>query len=440
MSGNYPADPYQRASVLSRSFLPLALITLGVVFLLGNLVPERGRGGLVVLGLGAAFLIGRITTGRYGYAVPAGILLALGSYIGLQRLQTGQSFGGGGPFFVLLGLGFALVYLIGMRPAAVWPLFPAAVLIGLGLLLFGVASFGALATLSWIVGYWPAVLVLLGVWLLLRDFLPVGARRPIATLGGLALLAYGILAAAASVATAGTLARTGSIANFGSSPFADSVTLEAPIAAGQTFTVNNPSGRITIHGSSSSTTVHVVATRHFGFNGQGPDIRLTPTDSGVSLDASSTNGRVPFGGSSSVEYTIDVPAAVALKALSGSGQITIDGVAGEVRASTSSGRIDATGLAHLREATSSSGSVSLEGVLTDAAQIRTSSGAVNVKLLPTSAVQLDVRTGSGSISPRGLQLTNGVTQRDKLSGDLGAPAPGATLSIETSSGSVTISQ
>src|SRR4030081_2203676 len=95
-------DPYHRGSVLSRSFLPLALITLGVVFLLGNLIPERSRGGLVVLGLGVAFLVGRVTTGRYGYAVPAGILLAVGSYIALQEVQTFQPVQGGGLFFVLL--------------------------------------------------------------------------------------------------------------------------------------------------------------------------------------------------------------------------------------------------------------------------------------------------------------------------------------------------
>src|SRR5436189_211856 len=49
-----PADPYShpRGSALSRGFVPLALITLGVVFLLSNLVPEEARGGLVVLGLG----------------------------------------------------------------------------------------------------------------------------------------------------------------------------------------------------------------------------------------------------------------------------------------------------------------------------------------------------------------------------------------------------
>src|SRR4030081_975775 len=189
-------DPYHRGSMLSRSFLPLALITLGVVFLLGNLVPERGRGGLVVAGLGAAFLLGRLTPGRYGYAVPAGILIAIGAYIGLQVIRILDAPPGPGLFFILLGLGFYLVYLMGMGPAAVWPLFPATILVGLGVVLFGVSWLGPLAGFSWIVAYWPVVLVLVGVWLLFRDHLPVSPRRALATLGGLALLGYGLLAAA----------------------------------------------------------------------------------------------------------------------------------------------------------------------------------------------------------------------------------------------------
>src|SRR5919201_5409093 len=147
----YQTDPYhRRGSVLSRSFLPLALITLGVVFLLVNVVPERGRGGLFVLGLGAAFLVGRLTTGRYGYAVPAGILIAIGVYISLQELPGLQAISRAGAFFVLLGLGFGLVYAVGLRPWAIWPLFPAGILIGLGLVVMGVSSLGALASLTWI--------------------------------------------------------------------------------------------------------------------------------------------------------------------------------------------------------------------------------------------------------------------------------------------------
>src|SRR5438105_6768772 len=279
MSQPYPPDPYRRGSAFSRSFLPLALITLGVVFLLSNLVPERNRGGLVLLGLGAAFMIGRLTTGRYGYAVPAGILMAIGVYVSLHDAVTAGGMGSAGMFFVLLGLGFAAVYAIGLRPSTVWPLVPAVILVGLGLILVGVAALAPLASLSWIVTFWPIAIVVLGLWLLFRESLPPAARRPIATLGGLALLAYGILAAASSVAAGGTFARTG----FGQSPFADTVTLDSPISAGQTLVVDTSSGRTTIHGGTGST-VHVVTTRHFSVGGQGPEVRLVPSGNGLNLE------------------------------------------------------------------------------------------------------------------------------------------------------------
>jgi hypothetical protein len=153
----------------SDRFLPLALITLGVVFLMGNLLPNASHGGLVVLGIGAVFLVGRLTTGRYGYAVPAGVLLGIGSYISLQDLLgPGPDVGnGGGWFLILLGLGFGLVYLIGMRPAAVWPLFPGAVLVALGVLQLAGSAVRTLAPFSWL-AYWPALLVIAGAWLLLQ--------------------------------------------------------------------------------------------------------------------------------------------------------------------------------------------------------------------------------------------------------------------------------
>ncbi len=414
MTHPYDSDPYRRGSALSRSFLPLALITLGVVFLLSNLLPERGRGGLIVLGLGAAFLVGRLTTRRYGYAVPAGILMAIGAFISLQDLQGLRGVGSAGLFFVLLGSGFAAIYFVGLRPSAIWPLFPGAVLICIGLVLLGVSTLGALASWSWIAGYWPAALVLLGLWLLIRDSLPAPVRRPLATLGGLALLAYGIFAATASVAAGGTLVRTGA------SPFPESVDMSMPISPGQTFTVNNSSGRTTIRGG-SGTEVHVVVSRRFGFGGFGgfggpnPDARLVQTADGVGLDAS--------GAGRSLDYTIDLPASAAVKAQSSSGQLEIDDVQGPVDASTSSG------------------SVSLNGVFTQAVRVSASSGSVKVKLLSGSAEQLDVHSNSGSVEPQGgFQLVGGTTNRNTLTGAYNNPAPGAILNVQTSSGSITISQ
>ncbi len=476
------SDPYPRSgSALSRGFLPLALITLGVVFLLSQLVPDRGRGALIVFGLGAAFAVGRLTTGRYGYAVPAGLLMALGVFIMVQEfnvlgLQT-RGISSGGLFFVLLGLGFAAVYVIGLRPATIWPLFPAVILVGLGLVLLGAASLGPLASLSWITSYWPVALVLLGGWLLVRELIPAPVRRPIATLGGLALLAYGILAAAASVAAGGALARTGIAPGFGTAPFADTIERNEPIAAGQTLTITNTNGPTIVHGGDSDT-VHVVASRHFAIGGQGPDVQLSPTASGWSL-SSTTSGRGGslFGDASWVEYQVEVPAGVAVTTQSTNGQVQIDGVTGPVdatttsgslnlsnlsgpvhaqassgsmtldnlvggvRASASSGSIKGTQLRHVQQVQTNSGSVSLEAVFSDATQITSSSGSVHLKLLPGSSVALDVHSDKGSVEPRGgLQLANGATSETGLTGVIGMPAPGATLDVHTQSGSIEVSQ
>ena len=462
MTRPYDPDPYPRGgSALSRGFLPLALITLGVVFLLSNLIPDRGRAALIVLGLGAAFAIGRLTTSRYGYAVPAGILMAIGVYVLVHEfdIQGLRGMSSAGLFFVLLGLGFAAVYVIGLRPAEIWPLFPAVILVGLGLVLLGASWIGPLASLSWITAYWPVALVLLGAWLLLREAIPAPVRRPMATLGGLALLVYGILAAAASVAAGGALSRTGIAPGSGSAPFADTITLDQPISAGQTLTVANTSGSTTIHGGDGQT-VHVVASRHFAIGGQGPDVRLTPTSSGLSLGSTTTGrGGTFFGDDGSVDYTVELPAAAAVNVQSSSGQVQVDGVSGPVDVTTTSGSVhlnDISGavsatstsgsiagsqLLHVRQARATSGSISLESVFTDPAQITTTSGKVNLKLLPGSAEQLDVHSSSGSVEPQGgLQLSNGVTRRDTLSGTLGTPAAGATLDVQTQSGGVTVGQ
>ena len=290
MSGSpYPRDPYRPGSAWSRSFLPLVLITLGVVFLLGNLVPERGRAGLFMLGLGAAFLIGRVTTGRYGYCELAGLLIALGAFVGLQGMQGSAGHPRRRPVLhPARDTGFALVYLIGLRPGTIWPLFPATILVALGVVLYGAAWLPVLASFNWIVAYWPLALVLVGGWLLVQESLPAPLRRPIGTLGGLALLAYGLLAAAASVATGGTLAQTGLTSPASARrPFADTVvTLDAPISSGQTFTVSNPNGRTTRSTSPALVQrVHVSAVKHFSIGGQSPAVSLTPDASGVVLDA-----------------------------------------------------------------------------------------------------------------------------------------------------------
>jgi hypothetical protein len=480
-TSHLPTDPYRRGTVFSRSFLPLVLITIGVVFLLGNLIPDRARGGLIVFGLGVAFMVGRLTTGRYGYAVPAGILMAIGAHIGLQELGLLQGSSGPGPFFAMLGLGFVLIYIIGGRPSAIWPLFPGLILLCLGLVVFGARTLAPLAAFSGIVAFWPVALVLFGVWLIFRDNLPTALRRPVATIGGLALAGYCLLAAGATIASgSAAVARPPFVWSFGPSPLTDTVHPEGNLSAGQTLTVNSGNGQIAVH-QATDNRLHVAATRHYGVGGQPPDVSLRQTSSGATLDSAGSNPRFPlfgFGSPNWVDYSIEVPAGVTLDLESGSGSVDVDGttgnvqarvgsgqlrlinIVGDVQANTGSGTIDLGGISgavraeagsgeirgsdvkRVQEVSTGSGAISLAGTFKEAASVRASSGSVDLKLKPDSAVLVNVKTGSGDISvDNNVPIQNLVKQPHSLTGTVGSPASNdARLSVETSSGSVTLSQ
>jgi DUF4097 and DUF4098 domain-containing protein YvlB len=135
-----------------------------------------------------------------------------------------------------------------------------------------------------------------------------------------------------------------------------------------------------------------------------------------------------------------------VQAKASSGSIELRNVTGQVRASISNGQILGSGLTHVRDVTSSRGYISLEGVFTDAAQIRASSGTINIKFLPGSAVQLDAHTSNGTISVTGAGFPasavsgNGRNAQRTLTGPIGSPAPDAKLTIETSNGSILLNQ
>jgi len=380
-------------------------------------------------------------------------LLGIGSYVALQEIAGAQPVQNSSWFFILLGLGFAATYIIGMRPGAIWPLFPATVLVVLGILLFGWQGALPIASFAWLASYWPAALVLIGLWLLFRDHLPADVRRPIGIFGGIALLAYGVLAAMASVGSAGSFAAPTFLNfNLGMAPYTDTTSLSQPIATGDTFNVNNTSGKTTVSVGGSDT-VQVTATRHYSVKDQPPEVRLAPGAQSVNLDMPDDRA---FGQHNTVDYDIQVPAGVlvnarstsgalevsavqaAVHAESTSGAITLNDIGGDLTARSNSGRIRGTQLRHVRNVQSSSGSVSLDGEFVDPAQVETTSGSVELTFRPGSAVQVEVQTRSGDIRQRGANLANPTSTRNSLQGTVGAPAAGADLKIQTSSGSVTL--
>ena len=128
------------------SFLPNALDFLGGLIFLG--------------GISLAFWWVYFTdTSRWWAIIPAGVMLTLGAVSSLDEIQ---GFDTDGLFFIGLGLTFLLVAVLPVANKQTWAWIPAIVL-----LIFGTMLMPALGISGYV---WPALLILLGGYLILRFF------------------------------------------------------------------------------------------------------------------------------------------------------------------------------------------------------------------------------------------------------------------------------
>jgi hypothetical protein len=96
-----------------------------------------------------------------------------------------------------------------------------------------------------------------------------------------------------------------------------------------------------------------------------------------------------------VDFTIAVPAGASVSVRSGSGDVTVTGVRGELRAETVGGGITATSVGQVRLLRTLSGAVSLENADSSDVTVSTLGGAVNIRQL--KARSADVRTVGGDL-------------------------------------------
>ncbi|HUE75909.1 MAG TPA: DUF4097 family beta strand repeat-containing protein [Chloroflexota bacterium] len=451
-----------------RLLVALILIALGIFFLIANVVPIGG--GALFLALGLAFAVARMVTRTYGLAIPAGVLLGFGAFVALSEANVlpGDE---GGWFFILLGAGFLAVYLIGLRPLVVWPFFPAAALIIFGLLILGRITLAPLGAYAWLANYWPIILVVIGIWLLVRDAIPARPRQALQILGTIALVVYGTLAilAAMNVTVGG--------ASFGigpalSAPLTEVRNLSSPLGPGDTLRVINQGGGNTTVRPTGGAEVRATAITGRWQQNQTVDIAFEPGAGELVLRVSRPDGVIGIIRSPTVDLTIEVPGdapvdvtsssgnvdlrdlrgAILAQGSSGnvtvanatapvtvqtsSGRITLENVTGDLNVTSSSGRIQGSQLARVQNVITSSGGATLAGVFDGATRIQTSSGDVTLRGEPESSARVEVVTSSGSIHVRNLELSDRRDEQRRLSGVLGDGE--GTLSIQTSSGDVTL--
>jgi hypothetical protein len=464
-----PERPAPRRRPPSAPVVALILIALGALFLAVNLFGAPVEA--IFLALGVAFAAARAATGRYGLAVPAGILLGFGGYV-LATTYWHVPDTRGAWFFLFLGLGFLASYIIGARLAVAWPLVPAGVLIAFGAVLLASIDLLSFVRMTWISQYWPLLLIAFGAWIIVSARLPVAWRRPSVVIGVVLGVALGLLVLAAAMAPTFPPS-TGSVAGPGGpGRFADQSELTMPMSSADTLHVINRNGNVTIRaGAPSATQVQAQVTKRYWSRDVQPAVQLTRTGNVVIMETVPPVGGL-LGPTSSVDLVVDLPGqspvnvevgsgAVQLTGQSGpaqvvtgsgdiqlrdavapanihtgSGNIYLSSVRAPVQAWTGSGAITGTGLQVGGSLESGSGAIRLDGLFASDLVVHAGSGAISVQFDPASSVRVDAATGSGRIQVQALTLSNQRLASRALSGTLGAGA--GALHLQTGSGDITL--
>ena len=273
--------------------------------------------------------------------------------------------------------------------------------------------------------------------------------------GALLVLAGCMPAPAAAAGTEATFERTLSVSG-----------------AALQFTINTGAGSITLTRGSDNQ-LHIVGQVKGGWGASDSQIREIAAHPPIEQ----TGNIVRIGGDArnwqniSISYQIEAPSNIFLKASSGSGNVSDDGVGvnaklstgsgsiratalqggftlatgsgsihaeqageGDVTARTGSGSIDLKNLRGGLNAATGSGSIKLAGTPLSPWRVRTGSGSVEF-WSGSSGFQLDASTGSGSVHCD-REVKQGTTKRHHITGSVGSGGP--TVRISTGSGDIRI--
>ncbi len=143
-----------------------ALLSIAALIALDQFLPRVGDalGGTIVLGgIGLAFWVIYFLNREHWWAViPGGVLATLALIVGLESVFEGDEIAG--ILFLGLGLTFGVLYFLPSPQGRMkWAIFPAAILLVMGLL-FTVAAIGAFQYLG------AVALIVAGLYLLYRMF------------------------------------------------------------------------------------------------------------------------------------------------------------------------------------------------------------------------------------------------------------------------------
>ena len=157
--------------VRDRMIAGIALIAIGAMIFLAQVIDRPDLSWVIVPVLGLIFLIWGLAARSIGLIIPGGILsgIGLGLYFMIERATGVTDEKAAGVLLVCFAGGWALISLLSLvtrEGFQWWPLIPGGIIGVIGLALMGG---GAAMQLIKVAGYaWPLILVGIGIYLLLR--------------------------------------------------------------------------------------------------------------------------------------------------------------------------------------------------------------------------------------------------------------------------------
>ncbi|MHB8840941.1 MAG: hypothetical protein ACYC56_03995 [Candidatus Aquicultor sp.] len=146
----------------------IILIVIGIALLLINL--DLFSPGVFVFALGVSFLVAYAFWRVVGFLIPGMILAWLGIAITLTEAHVFRSVDNGAVITIALGFAFLSIYALMPRRRYWWPLIPSGILLLIGTTTLLVTESIIPLTITQLTNIiWPAILILVGVWLIFRQ-------------------------------------------------------------------------------------------------------------------------------------------------------------------------------------------------------------------------------------------------------------------------------
>jgi|SRR5215467_1536370 len=208
-----------------------------------------------------------------------------------------------------------------------------------------------------------------------------------------------------------------------------------------TIVINDPFGNINVQAGSSANEVSIDPNHEGNSFGNAPQVNYQQNGNTINVTVEE-NGPGSFG-SEGVNLDVTVPSSANLQINTGSGDIQVSGVSGQMSLETGNGDIEATHDTLSGQSTlhTGRGDISLDSSLDPNGnyQLETGLGDINVTLPSNSSMHVDATTGLGDISSDFPQVSVQASDTHQAHGDIGNP-PRAELSLQTGSGSISLNK